>query len=776
MKPPSLRRVPAFGILATLLVLGVAAQQGVEAGSIPGWERFVRPVMESGRNGKAFFPAKRQGTHDVEILDPRGFDVHMTNADDPGEERVVPAGAVFVPPSGRWRYWLQGEWSMTPSSLLVVSPRGGGWRGVSPTTLPVAPAGRVTVPDAVGADRNLDLWLLYAGNVPGWWRQELSRRRPISEAREGILMPAGPVVVALWDRRRERYAALGDELEVVAGRTVSAPLSSSPGEGAVLLYASLARGASPEALTGLEPTLSREGRELRPAFTVTTNWGMYRGWRGVEPGPALLSAGNELLYLDSRSIELVGGEVIGIEEALAARPLLEVTLSLPPLLREKPLTLEVRRLPGREPLARAELPRDAGRFRFQDGLVNAPLEVELATHVGPYRRQVDLTAGGEAFLALEPELIEVHGTVRLDGERHAAAVAFQTVSGQRATAEAEEDGEYRVIALQPLTWVEVRLAGMEQEPWRDFYMPPIDRSKALDFDLPNAEMTVRVIDAVTGEGIGGASVGVRNEHWPSDELAAAADARGRGTVIATSHRADERGQVRLPPPRPGKLDVYASAPGYRVPDEPLRLEVADPPPDRTVEVRLEPIDDAVSIRLSLPDGSPAAGARVARVDSLAFATTYFSDHADAQGIVKVPMEPADGLLLLKHPAAAFGIVEWRAQRNRQDDEWIFPPAADQPLTVRALDPAGEEPVARAEISLWVGDTKLSGRAMAWLLDADGVTDRHGFWRVQGLPRSPLRVLARSRHLREEAQAGRLDSLAAEIPFPWPAQVEVHTIH
>jgi hypothetical protein len=82
---------------------------------------------------------------------------------------------------------------------------------------------------------------------------------------------------------------------------------------------------------------------------------------------------------------------------------------LPSLLRERPLTLEVNELPEKERLAEVNLPRTAGRHRFQDELVQGVLEVVLTTHVGKFRRQIDLTTEEEGFLVLEPELIDLSG-------------------------------------------------------------------------------------------------------------------------------------------------------------------------------------------------------------------------------------------------------------------------------------------------------------------------------------------------------------------------------
>lgn len=760
-----------FLVLAVVVSAAAAGGQEPASEATHGWDDFVRPVLERGEGGRVFFPGD-PADEGIGILDPTDFAVHMTDADDPGDERVVPAGQVFVPPSGRWRYWLQGEWLMSPSSMLRITPAAE-WSRTSVSTLPVVPAGKVgldTVPE-IGCD--LELWLLFAGNEPGWRHHDLSRRRPVREAIEGVLMPAGPVVSALWDGCDERYLALSDEFLVVAGETIEAPLTPpAADESSALVHVTVPLGVPSEALDDFEATLLRQEQVLRPDFRVVTNWGVYQGWTGLQPGPAVLAGGSESLYLDARTVDLGGGGVVWVGEPLARRPSLEVTLVLPPQVREEPFSLEVLRLPEREPLARAELPRGAGRHRFLEGLVNAPLEVELTTNLGVYRRQIDLSTGGEASLEIAPQLIEVYGTVRHGGERQPAKLTFQTVSGQSVTAVANEDGEYSAVSLQPLTWVELRLTGGEQEPWRDFFMPPIRESRTLEFDLPDAETTVRVVDASTGEGIAGATVGVRNEHRPPDQLEPTAG--GRGRVIATSHPTDGDGEVRLPPPRPGRLEIHVDATGYRSLDEPITLDVPDPPSDQELEIALDPIGATMAVRLTLPDGSPAAGAQVAHVDSLALEQTYFSARADAAGIVEIPIEPATGLLLLKHPAATFGIVPRPQWTDRERVEWTFSPAAD-PLTVRVLDPAAEAPAAGAAVAVWVEERRLSARAVQWLLGARSITDENGFWTANGLPRAPVRLLAISRHRVVEAATGSLDTLADEIRFPWPTRIELRAI-
>ncbi|HEX2164264.1 MAG TPA: hypothetical protein VHM02_09970, partial [Thermoanaerobaculia bacterium] len=50
--------------------------------------------------------------------------------------------------------------------------------------------------------------------------------------------------------------------------------------------------------------------------------------------------------------------------------------------------------------------------------------------------------------------------------------------------------------------------------------------------------------------------------------------------------ADAAGEVRLPP-RPGRMEIAAEAPGYRAAAAPTVVEVPDPPVDREVVLALD---------------------------------------------------------------------------------------------------------------------------------------------------------------------------------------------
>lgn len=774
-------------VRSVLLVLGLAAAFAVagaasaeEEAQPPGWERYVVPVLEGGGTGVAYFPTTPGRG---EYLDPAGFHVHMTPAHDPGEERVLAAGEPFVPPPGIWRIWLQGDGSITPYSHLISFSSQNRARRVGPSSAEVGPGGWVGLPPGVETEGDTELWILRAADDP--LRFEMSRRRPAAEAADGVLMPAGSALAALWDRGSGQWLALSPLFDVPAGRAVAAPLRRPAADAADLVVFAVRQPNDDRlALPAVEPTVLQAGGERRADLTLANAWGVYAVWYGLAPGPATLGGGSDRLYVEPQAVELAGGGVGRFEAALLRRPLLDVGLVLPREVREKPFEVAVRAMPGGEEMARVELDRRAGHHRFQAGLVAGPAEVVLETHLGTFRRRVELAAGEETHLGLEPELIEVWGVVRHGGEPHPATVAFRTVAGDEVEAAAGEDGAYRALALQALAWVEVRLDGVDQEPWADFLMPPLAAGRELDFDLSDAVIAVRVVDAASGAPIGGADVGVRSEYAsPADGGGDGGDGGlpgttrrplpGRGRALGRDHTAGGDGTVRLPPPRPGRLEIHASAEGYRPLAEPLVVEVPDPPQDREVEIALEPVGETLPLRLTLPDGSPAAGAEATRVDSAPPHRTLSTARADAAGVLEVPLEPRQGLLLLRHPGAGFGVLDWARRVDEGTAEWSFPPAAP-PLDVRILAPGGEAPARMAGIALWVDGRRLSDGLLHWLTGALPRA-RGGAWLARGLPAGPVRVLAWLPESDAEAATGALDPLAEDVGYPWPATVEIEAV-
>lgn len=370
----------------------------------------------------AKFPEASDGNAGIVVLpvgsavadDPEGLEVHLSPHDDPSVELSYPAGAWFHPPPGHYRIWLQGGWRMTPFSGLIGHSGAGSMRAV----LPIAEAGRVRLPEGLAAAPDLELHLLHAGSYleAGFLRWELSIRKPVSEVGDGVLMPLGKAVGALWDARRKRYVALSRPFVVRGQKTVEVPLSE-PGGGA-LLMAELKRETPAKTAADLEARMAvKQGAEERPAdLHVQTTDKVFAFWYGLAPGPADLKGETGQDVLLAQKLDLRAGKITAIQADLKHRPDLDVQLSLPASLWDGELALQVRELPTGEILEHRAIERTAGRvYRFERTHPTL-LDVELQTRIGSYSRRVDLGPGEDGFLLLKLQVITVKGVGELLAE------------------------------------------------------------------------------------------------------------------------------------------------------------------------------------------------------------------------------------------------------------------------------------------------------------------------------------------------------------------------
>lgn len=317
--PAASRALRGVSFVAFLLALCSPQAEGQGSPFVAGNEYIEKLQSDNTKRGVAAFPAEFQGGRLIGILDPQGFHLHLTDANTPGEELVFSAGEVFVPPPGRFRIWIEAEGRMTPFTQLVgFGPRPDRLRTLP---LPAVPAGRVSVDADVHRSPDLELRLLYMGtdSRPPWpLRHELTRRRSLSKLGTGLQMPEGLVLAALWDHRSERYIALSRPFTVQPGREVSAPLPGpDPGKADVLVYVDRPEGTRSAALPGFELTVSRHGEERQADVTVTTAWGVYGIWYGLEPGPVTLGGANDHLYLEGTLLKLQDGLVTRFDGTLS---------------------------------------------------------------------------------------------------------------------------------------------------------------------------------------------------------------------------------------------------------------------------------------------------------------------------------------------------------------------------------------------------------------------------------------------------------------------------
>lgn len=210
---------------------------------------------------------------------------------DSGLELAFPVGSWFIPPLERkYRVWLEGEWEISPFTQLIVWNGGRFMNRGAVVQPPLGPAGRVVVPRELEARGNLTLRLLSLGDYldHGFLRWELMRQERIpSLPKEGILMPAGPAMAALWDLDHERYEALSRPFKVMAGDTVAVPFEGPPA-GRAALVALLENHGLSRAEDRLEVLLDQGKGERAPEVLSRTAQTVYAVWYDLDPDRATL--------------------------------------------------------------------------------------------------------------------------------------------------------------------------------------------------------------------------------------------------------------------------------------------------------------------------------------------------------------------------------------------------------------------------------------------------------------------------------------------------------
>lgn len=448
---------------------------------------------------------------------------------------------------------------------------------------------------------------------------------------------------------------------------------------------------------------------------------------------------------------------------------LEVELLLPEPLVESELRLIVRRQPSDALLASVPLPPQTFRHTFSR-LPPAAVEVELVTPLGNITRSVDLRQETDAYLLLEPDFIALWGTVTVDDEPHPVKLELTTVGNSQTTAESDDAGVYEVAVVAPLRSVQIEFLDSPLADHIEVYFEAIESSRQLDFDLPGIRNLIEVVDAVTGEPIPDAKVNVSNRYQEYNER------RGQSGEVA-NHRVAETGDdgvVAWAAFHEGEIELTAQAEGYLPSPQPVTETVRDPERRRTFRLPLQPLGETVELTLLRPDGSPAAGAELMLSTDLEMSNVVYGAETDAEGRAAVPRQPAGTYLLARHPETAAAIRSW-APAQGEETATLALPAAAPPLTVEVRTADGGAPARRVQLYAWIDGFRLSGGALYFVTGARPHPDANGFWVAPSLPARPIALLVNELSVADEARAGQLDTLATEIPYPWPQPAVVRAV-
>ncbi len=326
----------------------------------------------------------------------------------------------------------------------------------------------------------------------------------------------------------------------------------------------------------------------------------------------------------------------------------------------------------------------------------------------------------------------------------------------------------------------IELEGREGLPYHEYFTTGVISSGERDFHLPDTAVEVKITDAVTGEGIPGAKVRVKNNFRAKDKNGQLVPPRTPGgeppmNSNSQSLAADDKGVAHVYYLLAGSVEISALADGYLDSEAPQKLTLAENE-HRRLELKLQSVGRQATLQILLPDGRPAGGATALLLAGLDPIEVLAKGVAGPDGKVKLPEAMAGALLMVVHPQTAFAFGRWQPREAPDEAKIELPPAAEKPLTVRAK--AHGEILPYAEILLFVGGQRLGPHQIFQLTSARPLTDQDGLFTVGSLPRAGVKILVFSRADDAKADAvrrGKYDAQAVEIPYPWPPLVEVEGI-
>ncbi len=723
----------------------------------------------NGRVAVSFWPSG--DSRGDKLIDPLGFEVHLVPESDLGQELTYPCGTWLQPPAGKYRFWLEGNGWVSPSSSIMTW-LGGTFQGKGGVVINrVLPGGLVGLAEGCAGGSQVVLRILHLdshrkGPV---LHREMSRRVPAGLAKQGVLMPEGPVVAALFDNEAGEYLALARPVAVARERSSELSCAPPPVPQSALLVV-LERPA----LVAADPEddLVVEGFQgsIRPDVLVPTAERVYGIWYELPEKHVTLTTRSVRSFLEPQDIVLRPGKVESYRGNLRPLPKLDVELELPARWSEEELTLEVQAESDGSLLRSAKLEPGSLRHRFE-ALPTSLLRVMLAVKPWAVYEPADLSSGEDLTIVLHPETVELTGTVYVGDEGYPALVEFRTNPlhpHDSLEVETDEFGRYETLLFRTGYYaIFVRPVGRENSPFLNYTDEPIKESMVLDFHIPANSYRVRVVDAESGSGIAGARVIADNEFaYEEPELS------DRTRTVSQPSITAEDGVAEMPPLRPGELLLAVSARGYRRAEGLVEPVFEDE--DRDIVVELQPIVKSVALRFSLPGGVAATGAEVRVQHRLDNTPPLWAGDADGEGIVEIPTYADAGFLLVRHPEAGCLIRPLRLTELGPDEVWALPPAAG-PLVARILRYSGE-PASWAGVTMWVDGLQVSGATLAWLSWArvSGANVK-GRWVARNLPAAPVRMLAWMGNRDTRGLSGAGDALALTVSYPWRDVVEIEAI-
>jgi 5-hydroxyisourate hydrolase-like protein (transthyretin family) len=684
------------------------------------------------------------GARFEKFLSPEGCQAHLAPFGDLEHELVYSCGTWFLPPEGRYRVWLEQPGLISEGTGLLTwddEPFRGHGLAMS---MGMEPAGRVALGKAVLLSQTDSFRIVHLRGVyKGVLRHAFDRRATPQLARTGVPIAAGLVLSGIFDQRTGEAIALARPVNVEAGKTTD--VSPRPPVKGSDVFVVLARPRDAE-LGKDEVTLALDvdGHIRKPDVLLSVVERVIAVWYGIEARNASLHAQSSTLRLDPTPLALRPGKVITFRGKLALVPSISMSIHGPEgALRGLTISAELCRQGLPEPLQTiAIVPNHDYWFH------SVPAEVlKVVLRVGEWdiERIVDLTSGNDEAVAFDLDPIVVSGTVFLGRDPAAGAeVAFK---GDRewVRTKAGEVGQYELTLWRAVdTIAEVMVHQRDGPPFIDGPYE-VKESRTIDFHVPTTRFLVDVHDAVSGEPVAGAKV-LAGSMYSTE--------RGAHNVLQTAVT-DEHGRATLPPLRVGIMVLHAEADGYFVSQ--LTQHAVDHIDDEGhYAIALHRVGDVVEVNVQRGDRQPVRNATVWAVRSASGQEPpLWQGVADENGRIEVPRDLQDALFLIRADGAASAV-------RRIADTWTL--TTPVPLTLKADR--------RTRLALWIDGVRISGVPLAFVTGSVEATDSDGMWSAATLPGAPVRILAWHQ---APIESGAYDAVAANVPYPWPAVVDVKPV-
>jgi hypothetical protein len=666
-----------------------------------------------------------------------GCEAFYAPAAIPEKPIVVPCGRRSDLPRGRYLIWI--ERNATISATPV-------WRTIDSATKSEtvhAMTGAGLISTAAPASDQTTIRYIHLSPESHVFMRVVSG----SSANQHTAMPAGRVAGGIFDRKSGDAVALFHSVSIATGVTTvvqpKKPAATSD------VFVELIPPAD-RAVPVHEIALEVNGTTIHPDDFVDGGDRIYSIWYGIHGDTAKVLVPSGDLWYYGRDLVLSPGRVTTLRGELKPKPRVDVTVHLDG--NEAPeMSVDVHRIGNKTPLRHVAIRN--GETKPIESLTPERFELFLRLSSWKVRKSIDLSDGRDTNVVFELKPIAITGTVKHGRDPSAATIGFQDHDGWIDVATGD-DGSYHTTLWTPRDYLTRVLLRGETTP--SVELKRIYESGVYDFDLPRSRYVVRVRNANTGDPVAAAQVTFESV-WKSDQWG-----EQNAFLSATT---DDAGEAVLPPLRPGTVAVRAEAKGFERSE--FHKEPVETDAERTIDIGLKPISETATLRLILPDATPADGAEVMAMPR-ARDEVLWRGTSGADGSVDVPKLPDDVVLMVRHAKAASVVRLW----TNIDAEWHLTEAAP-PLTVTIETP--QDAVRAAQVAAWIDGTRVTGLRLAFLTWSVPVSSRDGVWIARNLPRSPIRILAWSRIDQNAIATGAYDALANVCSYPWGQSITLRSV-